>query len=117
MTLLLATIVMPVNYRAGADHEHAHTIFQGMIDAIIGHPHHHAGHMIDHDHLDPVSPDPDAPELLGLSMSIISFATIQALGLLVASLLAGAASRPLFSKARRLLTRTVGVEVPPPRSA
>ncbi|MDQ3443710.1 MAG: hypothetical protein M3490_08905 [Chloroflexota bacterium] len=40
LILLLATIVMPVNYRAGTDYGHAHTIFHGLIDAVAGHHHH-----------------------------------------------------------------------------
>lgn len=147
LTLLLATIVMPVDYRAGADVEHPHTIFQGVIDAITGHHHHHheepdgargitrvtattsafvpvgvplsivAEPPLQSLHVEAVSQDTDAPELLGASMPITFLASIQALGQLVAALLAGTIARPLWSQAPRLLNRAVGVEIPPPRLA
>ncbi len=142
LTLLLATIVMPVNYRAGTDQAHAHTIFQGLIDAVVGHHHHHdepVGNVLpepsspfapaaiplsihEDGHVEPLSLDSaiqetDAPELLGLSMPITSFASIQALGQLVAALLTGASARPQWGQTPHLLNRAVGVEVPPPRIA
>jgi hypothetical protein len=39
--LVLATLLMPVSYRAGSDISHPHTIFQGLVDLITGEPHHH----------------------------------------------------------------------------
>ncbi|MDQ3654072.1 MAG: hypothetical protein M3457_03185 [Chloroflexota bacterium] len=147
LTLLLATIVMPVNYRAGAEVEHPHTIFQGVIDAITGHHQHHheepdnagrvlspgatltpfvpvgvplsilADSLVQPLKVEAVSQDTDAPELLGVSMPITSLASIHALGQLVAALLAGTIVRPLWSQAPRLLNRAVGVEIPPPRLA
>jgi hypothetical protein len=147
LTLLLATIVMPVDYRAGAKVEHPHTIFQGVIDAITGHHHHHheeaettgpvsspavtftpfvpvgvplsilADPLGQPLQVEAVSQDTDAPELLGVSMPITSLASIQALGQLVAALLAGTIARPLWSQAPRLLNRAVGVDIPPPRQA
>lgn len=145
LTLLLATVVMPVNYRAGTEVEHPHTIFQGVIDAITGHHHHHheeaettgpdlspgvtltpfvrvdlplsilADPLVQPLHVEALSQDTDAPELLGVSMPITSLASIQGLGQLVAALLAGTIARPLWSAAPRLLNRAVGVDIPPPR--
>jgi hypothetical protein len=140
ITLLAATLVMPVSYRAGADHAHAHTIFQGLIDTLVGHPHHH-GDPVTPVPSDPVSPftpagvplsllEPhedafdrtdavqtalDVPEQLGLSKPITAQASIQWLGLLIAALLIGAGSRRLFHEVPHLVSRTVGVEIPPPR--
>lgn len=142
ITLLLATIAMPVTYRAGAEDEHPHTIFQGMLDAITGHHHHHGASTesvepaavelspfmpvgiplsiletprLEPPHVDDLKGDTDAPELLGVSMPITSLASIQSLGLLVAALLAGVARRPLWSQAAHLLNHVVAVESPPPR--
>jgi len=41
--LVLMTLLMPISYRAGTETSHAHTVFQGIVDAITGHPHHHSG--------------------------------------------------------------------------
>ncbi len=122
LILLVATVIMPVDYKAGADREHAHTIFQGVIDAITGHSHHHA-HPDDADTApppglpDPVRSEPDVPQPLGSSMPITALAAIQDLGLLIAALLAGAIVRPNWSLAAHLLNRCIGVETPPPRMA
>jgi len=140
LVLFAATLVMPVSYRAGADHAHAHTIIQGIIDTIVGHPHHHGDHAHEpsaqlgspfaptgpslsvyagpedvNRQAEDVTPELDPPERLGLSMPISAAAAVQALGMLVAALLGGACRRPLWHEARRLLNRTVGVETPPPR--
>jgi hypothetical protein len=143
LTLLVATLVMPVNYRAGAADEHAHTIFQGLIDAIVGHPHHHdeataesAGPATARTAISPfgnlsvplvvqvqaeraaANPrSPDAPRLLAFSMPISDTSAIQALGLLVAALLAGEAIRPLWDQRPRLTAWRVAIEPPPPRPA
>lgn len=141
LALLLTTFVMPVSYRAGGDHAHAHTIFQGLIDAIVGQPHHHGP---DDTAADPASPfapaaiplsahadlreDPrsadepvvtkvDTPEQLGLSMPIVASAAILTLGLLVAALLTLQDGRQIWANGARLLAREVGVEIPPPRQA
>lgn len=145
LILLLATIAMPVTYRTGAEVEHPHTIFQGMIDAITGTHHHHHDHPVgaetdDHaavetspfvpvgvplsilenprlepPHVDDLNRGTDSPQLPGVSMPITSLASIQSLGLLVAALLAGVADRPLWSQTVRLLNHAVAVESPPPR--
>lgn len=142
VTLLLATVVMPVNYRAGADHAHAHTIFQGLIDLIAGHPHHHGDHHagpqadtvspfapvgvplsvlsvpeIDPERRELLTATPDAPELLGLSMPISAFAAIQGLGQAFTAPPSEASAPPAWAKPPHLASRTVGVEIPPPRPA
>ncbi|HEV2066621.1 MAG TPA: hypothetical protein VGR08_07285, partial [Thermomicrobiales bacterium] len=48
-SLVALVMLMPVSYRAGADVSHSHTIFQGLIDTIIGLPHHHSSPVSDHD--------------------------------------------------------------------
>jgi hypothetical protein len=144
--LLLATMVMPVNYRAGADHQHSHTIFQGMIDAITGHPHHHHNEHEDsageqaRPSLSPFSPVaipltviieaetaiasdtlatsiPDSPHLLGLSTPISASAAIAGLGILIATMLAGSILRPWWSPGRPLADWCSGEDPPPPRLA
>jgi hypothetical protein len=145
-TLLLATMVMPVNYRAGAEHQHSHTIFQGMIDGIAGHPHQHPGTAdapANERASKPVSPfvsaaiplsvlveaetairsdspaisTPDSPHLLGLSAPITSTSAIIALGFLIATLLAGSIARPWWSHGRPLADWCAGEDPPPPRFA
>lgn len=137
--LVLATLVMPVNYRAGADREHTHTIFQGLIDTVVGHPHQHGATAPANDHpssispfaslaiplaalvsadsptVSPASSESDTPSLLGLSMPISALSAIQALSLLIAALLAGVSSRPLWQSTVRLLDRAFGEDPPPPR--
>jgi len=138
--LLAATLVMPIQYKAGAPDEHAHTVFQGLIDAISGYPHHHAGDtaeqrrptpvspfanpaiplqaMIDAD-LDSTSPSPvtDVPALLALSMPILAMTAVQALGLLVAAALARVADRDPWDRPARLTGWCRPLEPPPPRPA
>lgn len=139
--LVVATLLMPVSYRAGTDQSHPHTIFQGLIDLIAGQPHqHHDGephHHHDADtphagqsplatppgileaagHQDDLGPpgEPDIPSLLGMSMPISDHATVQALALLLAALLAGDAPRAPWSATRTLAGRAPAVESPPPR--
>jgi hypothetical protein len=145
VVLVVATLVMPVNYRAGADAQHAHTIFQGLIDLMVGHHHHHDSptgtesdmtrpgvspfasaaiplSVLAHtatiaENTDATVPSPDAPQLLGLSIPISSLTAIQSLGLLLAALLAGASARPLWSAMPRLVAWVHGEEPPPPRPA
>ncbi|MDQ3539524.1 MAG: hypothetical protein M3440_02450 [Chloroflexota bacterium] len=144
LALLVALIVMmPVSYRAGTDASHAHTIFQGLIDMMIGQPHHHHG---EHDHgdspgnaehavtgssdgasgstdpqvaerLEPNATSPDMPTLLGLSSPIDATAAIHALGALIASMLSGSAQRSLRASVRPLDGLTLLVDSPPPRLA
>jgi hypothetical protein len=116
LLLLVATVIMPVDYEAGADRKHAHTISQGVIDAITGHSHHHAHPADPPSGLpDPLRSEPDVPHLLGSSMPITSLAAVQDLGLLIAALLAGALARPIWRPATHLLNRSIGVETLPPR--
>lgn len=146
LALLVALVVlMPVSYRAGTDTSHSHTIFQGLIDMVIGQPHHHAS---THSHA-PVSSDaehrdtqtahdatrrtdqdqhpsegpeagttsPDMPALLGLSMPIDGTASIHALGALLAAILGGSAIRSIWGTVRTASGRTPTLEPPPPRRA
>jgi hypothetical protein len=143
LLLFVATLVMPVNYKAGAQDEHAHTIFQGLIDAISGHAHHHASDAAEQPQ--PVSISPftnpaiplkavieadlaqeaavatspvtDEPTLLALSMPILAVAAVQSLGLLVAAALAGVAGRSLWAQRPRLTAWCRTLEPPPPRPA
>lgn len=139
--LVLATLVMPVNYRAGADHAHTHTIFQGLIDTVVGHPHQHGNIAATTERTPAISPfaslaiplaalvsadsaavdqtpsESDAPRLLGLSMPISALSAIQALSLLIAALLAGVSTRPLWRTTLRLLDCAFGEDPPPPRLA
>lgn len=140
--MALATFLSPVTYRAGAEHGHAHTIVQGVVDSISGQPHSHgsgdgpndAGRLSHTPFSSAAIPlsiliamggspgaaalsEPDAPRFLGLSMPISSFSAIEALGTLIASLLAGGTVRPIWADTRRLLDRTFSVEPPPPRSS
>jgi len=145
LTLLMATLIMPVNYRAGTETGHSHTIFQGIIDTIVGHPHHHENQEIASTpeprssvspfasvaiplsvlvHTDdavsagtPTSPEPDLPSLLGLSVPISSTAAIQGLSILIAALLAGFVLRPLWSRQNTPNPWCFGQEPPPPRMA
>ena len=120
LVLLLAMLLMPVSYRAGSDREHAHTIFQGMIDAVLGQPHHHHHHGEDDAHAEndaTAEARPDIPNPLGLSTPISSQAAIQILGLLIAGMLTAVAVRPLWADARRLLERAFTEDPPPPRRA
>jgi len=140
LILLLATIVMPVNYRAGTDYGHAHTIFHGLIDAVAGHHHHydeplnetpakpaspfvsaaillsvHGDRRVESLGFDPANQETDTPKLLRASMPITALASIQALGQLVAALLAETLASPLWSQTLRLVQRAVVVESPPLR--
>lgn len=139
LALLVALVVlMPVSYRAGTDTSHAHTIFQGLIDRVIGQPHHHHD---DHVHeadtaaapsigdgedavgrpaaerMEPSPTSPDMPSWLGLSSPIDATAAIHALGALVAGLLAGLTRRSLDTPVRFPVGLMPAVEPPPPRPA
>lgn len=139
VVLALATLLMPVNYRAGADTSHPHTILQGLVDVIVGEPHRH-----DPGESGPprpvVSPfapvtapldllastaaseaasaaEPDVPVMLGMSMPISSMSAIAALALLLAALLAGTGIVPPWTIAQALRARGPAQEPPPPRLA
>lgn len=143
LVLLVALVVlMPVSYRAGTDAAHPHTIFQGLIDMVIGQPHHHG----EHDHasglgdshasaehpggehgggstdqvakrLEPAAASPDMPTLLGLSSPIDATAAIHALGALIAAMLSGSARCSLRDSVQSLDGLSVVLDPPPPRLA
>lgn len=146
LALLVALVVlMPVSYRAGTDASHAHTIFQGPIDMMIGQPHHDHGEydhddapynakhvrtgtahdesgMSDQNHrtaeqLEPSATSPDMPTWLGLSSPIDVVASIHALGALVAAILSGLTQRSLRDSVRTLDGLSVTLEPLPPRLA
>jgi len=135
--LVVATLLMPVSYRAGTEQSHLHTIFQGLIDLIAGEPHHHGadtaqaarspfapltvplGLLSDTNHQDDLatSGEPDIPRMLGISMPISDHTTIQALAMLIATILGGGAARAPWTAVRTLAGRATLVEHPPPRPA
>ena len=137
--LLLATLLMPIEYRAGSSEAHTHTIYQGVVDAVTGHTHHHDG-----DDSEPtagitISPFsaltiplstsgdatgpaqepslPDEPSILGLSTPILASAAILALRHLVMALLSGDTPQPGWARRYRLQGWMPGAESPPPRAA
>lgn len=144
LALLVALVVlMPVSYRAGTDASHPHTIFQGLIDMVVGQPHQHGD---DHHHdsphadadadrssvershgastssghraaesLEPSLASPDMPSWLGLSSPIDGTAAIHALGALVAVLLSGSSGRSLWGAVRAFPGLILTLDPPPPR--
>ncbi len=136
--LIVATLVMPVSYRAGSDTAHAHTVFQGLIDLIAGHQHHHDGEdvaasqspasmlfsplppslLIAANHVDQIAStaDPDVPEILGMSVPISALAAIQGLRLLVLALLASIVVGRLWGQIPVLMAIQLAIETPPPRA-
>lgn len=153
-------LLMPVNYRARADHVHAHSTFQIWIDAATGHLHHHdresgrTGQRRETNVVsipDPVGPievfpnlvqtrtdysvlstigstengsivgdapasqQPDAPHPITTLVPIQDTRAMQALGVLIAFLLAGSARRLLWVSDRRLAGIASRLEPPPPR--
>lgn len=133
--LVVATLMMPVNYRAGTDLIHSHSVFQTIIDAVSGHAHNHAN--------DPsgtqLVPSPFAPAALPLASaaqpmpsssdgdvaSVLSsapapvspFTAIQLLGLLVAGLMLVAAHSRHWPVRLRPASQALRIEIPPPRAA
>jgi hypothetical protein len=136
--LLLATLMMPVSYRAGTGSSHAHTIFQTMIDAVTGTPHSHGEPILQPEYvtpspfaplalpltalvmtdttLDPAA-EPDTPVMLQLTSPISATAAIQLLALIVASMLLFSPYRPTWSSLRTLRPRQHRIDTPPPRPA
>jgi hypothetical protein len=133
--LILVTIVMPVSYRAGSDTAHPHTVFQGMIDLLSGHPHHHGAAAVEPapasalfsplptslliaaSHVDrtAVPGEPDIPQILGLSVPISALAAIQDLLPLLLALLASVLIGRIWTAHPRLVAIPEPVESPPPR--
>lgn len=139
LLLVALVLLMPVNYRAGTDASHPHTIFQGLIDMVTRQPHHHHG---DHDpprdgadhagtanldggsetsdpgaaeRIEPHLTSPDMPSWLGLSSPIDATAAIHALGALVAAILGGSGMRSLCDAVRVFSGLTLTLDPPPPR--
>lgn len=138
------TLLMPVNYRAGTDYAHAHTIFQIWIDAASGRSHHHvqneqvdAGHetsnadahalQLPHVHAPngeavilgdaSVTQQPDNAEPVTTSMPIQHANSLGVLSVLIAMLLADIARRPQWANGRRLFGVVRIPDPPPPRLA
>ena len=136
--LALATLMMPVSYRAGTDSSHTHTIFQVMIDAVSGTPHTHGEPAHQPARLTPspfaplsvpltarvltdatVDPgaEPDTPVMLQLASPISDTSAIQMLALIVAGLLLFNPQRPTWASPRLPRALTNRIETPPPRHA
>lgn len=146
-SLVALVVLMPVSYRAGTDTSHSHTIFQGLIDMVLGQPHQHSS-THDHDNTSASSDaehegtgtthdgtgasdqdqhpterleagvaSPDMSALLGLSMPIDATASIHALGALLAAILGGSATRSIWDTIRAGPGRIPALEPLPPRLA
>ena len=132
--LIVGAMMMPVDYRATTAEAHTHTMFQAMIDVMVGHAHHHARDLLAVHApcrpgvpVDPSAPreaapligestsTPDIPIQLGLSMPLLSITALQMLGLLVSLLVAGTAQSPLWGHATTAYRWITGIELPPPR--
>ncbi len=136
--LMLATLMMPVSYRAGTGSSHPHTIFQVMIDAISGTPHTHGEpvHQPERHTPSPFAPlsvplaaavqadarvDPaaesDTPVMLQLTSPISDTSAIQLLALIVAGMLLFGPYRPTWASLRAPRPMPNRIETPPPRPA
>ena len=144
--LILLMLLTPVSYRAGSETIHAHSIFQGVVDTVTGHTHHHhqeTGAATSRLSVSPLSQAnvpidswmtgsatgtagassgarleiPDIPERMGLYGPIAPSSPIQELGALIVLLLAGVARASLWGTMTRLLQVCIGQDPPPPRPA
>lgn len=129
LVLLFAVLLMPVSYRAGTDHAHAHPVFQIMIDAIRGEPHHH-GEQPEASAPSPFS-RPGVPLVASAAESpddqidlaytsdttfpLLVSASLLMLGALVNALLMGSVRREIWSTIQRLSPIWLALESPPPR--
>lgn len=133
--LVLATLMMPVNYRAGTDLAHSHSVFQSIIDTVTGHTHHHANEPT----VTKLAPSPFAPAALPLASAaqpaptssegdvasilasapapVSPFSAMQLLGLLVAGLMMMAAFARHWPVRLRPSSLSLPIEIPPPRAA
>lgn len=129
LVLMFAVLLMPVSYRAGTDHAHAHPIFQIMIDSMLGKTHHHG------EHSSAAAPSPFSPPGVPLVASesenlhdqtdqaltsdvmfpLLGSASLLMLGALVSALLMGSTRRELWSSIQRLNPVWLALEAPPPR--
>lgn len=136
--LVLATLMMPVSYRAGTDASHPHTIFQVMIESVTGTPHTHGeptrqpgrltpspfapltvpltARVLTDATVDPAS-EPDTPVMLQLTSPISDTSAIQLLALIVAGLLLFSPYRPTWVSPRAPRPMPNRIETPPPRPA
>jgi hypothetical protein len=135
LLLMVGTMVMmPVTYRAGTDQAHVHTIFQGMVDTLLGTPHHHPNHHEGGAAPSPFSPpgiplrtidghhtttatdaDSDTPQQVELAGPALATTALLQLSSLVATLLAGWKPRPLWNSSQELSAIPARPEAPPPR--
>ncbi|MFN8590982.1 MAG: hypothetical protein U0031_05910 [Thermomicrobiales bacterium] len=119
---LLGLILLPTNYRAGAQVAHAHSLIQLWLDSASGVKHHHdavTGNWLDpevgdmsrtgHD----TQPDPGHQE--DSAPAVAGFHFI--LALTFALPLPSRGEAPLFAPVRRLFGRMTPVPSPPPRHA
>jgi hypothetical protein len=132
---LLGLLLLPSDFRAGADTAHAHSIVQLWADARDGVvEHHHHGHAISLtgagsalDWLDPAfgvaeSVDPrgasaDDPDVAGHSDSVPTTSGVQFLLAAALTLPAAGGPRvPIPARGRPLLGRSPRIPLPPPRS-
>jgi hypothetical protein len=125
-TALVGLLLLPVDYRAGAEHAHAHSLLQLWADAADGRVHHHARAGIDW--LDPAV---DAPEAAGFAAAGESKPDVGeqqdsapaagGLHLLLSALdalpIVSVARRPAVSLAHPLAGLFPPIPVPPPRAA
>ncbi len=109
------TILMPVNYRAGADHVHAHTVFQTWIDAATGRSHHH--HEYDHHDAATLAIQPDTAEPLTSHMPIQHANLLGALSALIALMSVGVPFRLVWPRGDRLAGIIRRLDPPPPRAS
>jgi hypothetical protein len=127
----LTILLMPVSYRAGTSQAHLHSIFQPMLDGLLGNHHHHPTTDV------PGAPSPfsspgvplsasapsslveaetDVPRQLEMAGAGLAITAILALRGLIAVLLAGSAVRPLWTAPFHGLSVATGPEPPPPRA-
>lgn len=136
LMLVAGVLMMPVSYRAGADVAHPHTVFQGVIDAIRGEPHHHGQATA------PVAPSPfsppavplhsnpapltntsalhdvDVPSQLQAATPMLAETSLLTLGLLIAVLLLAWRHRwHVWAAVGHLEPVVMDLESPPPRAS
>jgi hypothetical protein len=129
--LVVGVLLMPVSYRAGTDQAHVHTIFQPLLDGLLGDHHHHpetdapvapspfsspgvplrTSHHAPHDS----STATDVPYQVEMAGAGLATTAILGLAVLIATLLADSIVRSLWTAPFHLLPVTIWPEPPPPR--